>query len=71
VLGAATVISTGLTNNPLFDSFFIPLVLALIGLWMYKQGMFTNVTRWLDKTKANATNAKLERKINQIRNKRG
>ncbi len=34
----ATGAPTGLTNNPFIDSFFLPLVLALGGLWLWKSG---------------------------------
>jgi uncharacterized repeat protein (TIGR01451 family) len=50
VLGASTI-STGLTNNFWLDSFFLPLLLTLIGLWMWKSGMFFGIERWLDKKK--------------------
>ena len=36
----ATTISTGLTNNLLFDSFFLPLMIALLGLWLFRSGIF-------------------------------
>jgi len=47
VLGAS-YISTGLTNNFWVDSFFLPLMLTLLGLWMWKSGMFFGIERWLD-----------------------
>ena len=47
VLGASTI-STGLTNNFWVDSFFLPLLLALIGIWMWRAGMFFGIERWLD-----------------------
>ena len=37
VLGATTV-STGLTNNFLTDSFLLPLLLIIVGLWLYFSG---------------------------------
>jgi fimbrial isopeptide formation D2 family protein len=48
VLGASTV-STGLTNNFFGDSFFLPLLLALIGLWMWKTGIFFGIKKWIVK----------------------
>jgi len=50
VLGASTV-STGLTNNFWVDSFFLPLLIALIVIWMWRMGMFIVIERWLDKRK--------------------
>ena len=47
VLGASTV-STGLTNNFWVDSFFLPLLLTLIGIWMWRTGMFFGIEKWLD-----------------------
>ncbi len=48
VLGASTI-STGLTNNFWVDSFFLPLLLTLIGLWMWRAGMFSGMEKWLGK----------------------
>ena len=48
VLGASTV-STGLTNNFLADSFFLPLLLIIAGLWLYFSGTLYTV---VDKIKA-------------------
>jgi len=50
VLGASTI-STGLTNNFWVDSFILPLILTLIGIWMLKSGMFFGIERWLDSKK--------------------
>jgi len=50
VLGASTI-STGLTNNFWLDSFFLPLLITLIGLWMWKAGMFYGIEKWLDSKK--------------------
>lgn len=36
LLGAATNVSTGLTNNWLIDSFFLPLLLLIAGIWLWK-----------------------------------
>jgi len=41
VLGA-TDIPTGLTNNLWVDSFFLPLVLALLGIWLFNSGLLGN-----------------------------
>ncbi len=61
VLGATSV-PTGLTNNPIVDSFFLPLILALLGVWAYKSG-------WFSKRAELAANAKLQSRIAAIRNK--
>jgi uncharacterized repeat protein (TIGR01451 family) len=47
VLGDTTI-STGLTNNFLTDSFLLPLLVALAGIWMFKAGMFINLEKWFD-----------------------
>jgi len=50
VLGASTV-STGLTNNFWVDSFFLPLLITLIVIWMWRAGMFIGFEKWLDSKK--------------------
>lgn len=47
VLGASAV-STGLTNNFWIDSFILPLIITLIGIWMWRAGMFFGIEKWLD-----------------------
>ena len=47
VLGASTI-STGLTNNFWVDSFFLPLLITLVLIWMWKAGMFFGIEKWLD-----------------------
>jgi len=61
VLGASSV-STGLTNNPLLDSFFIPLVLAIAGVWAFKSGWFGNKHELV-------ANTRLQEKITAIKHK--
>jgi len=48
VLGASTV-STGLTNNFLTDSFFLPLLVIVLGLWFYFSG---EIYIWADRIKS-------------------
>ena len=48
---AATTISTGLTNNFWVDSFFLPLIITLILIWMWRAGMFFGIEKWLDNKK--------------------
>jgi hypothetical protein len=50
VYGASTI-STGLTNNFLADSFFLPLLLILAGLWFYFSGRAYRFADWLKATK--------------------
>src|SRR3989344_5893935 len=70
VLGATTV-STGLTNNLFMDSFFLPLMLALLGIWMIKSGYFSFVEKWMRDRKRAAvsysSNNELETRILSIR----
>jgi hypothetical protein len=49
VLGATTV-STGLTNNPITDSFFLPMLLIILMAWLYFSGRVYKFSDWL-KTK--------------------
>lgn len=69
VLGATTI-STGLTNNLWLDSFIIPLLIALAGIWLYKSGL-VGMPRWLvsrrKKIQGRVAQRRLENKIHQIR----
>jgi hypothetical protein len=38
-VAGVTTVSTGLTNNFLVDSFFLPLMIALAGIWMFRSGI--------------------------------
>ncbi|MGD0577128.1 MAG: hypothetical protein ABSA74_03585, partial [Candidatus Staskawiczbacteria bacterium] len=62
VLGASTV-STGLTNNIWVDSFFLPMLLALMGIWMLKSGMFFPFEKWLDNIKRQRRGYKTEKEL--------
>src|SRR4051812_23288241 len=68
VLGATNV-STGLTNNPMVDSFFIPLVIAIVGVWVYKSGIL-GISEWIDSRKGKhqdyVAGKQLKAKIQQI-----
>jgi len=72
ILAAATTVSTGLTNNFLLDSFFLPLLLALLGIWLFKSGFF-GITDWFDrqtvKHKHYRVAKQLKDKITQIQQK--
>jgi len=59
VLGASTV-STGLTNNFWLDSFFLPLMLILVGFWMWRSGIFFGIWRWLANKKETSKISGLE-----------
>jgi len=50
VAGAAVAIPTGLTNNLFLDSFFLPLVIALIIIWLLRSRIL-QFEEWLDKRK--------------------
>lgn len=58
----ASYISTGLTNNLLVDSFFLPLMLALLGLWMFKSGLF-GFDKWSDSRKIKNASYKAEKEL--------
>jgi uncharacterized repeat protein (TIGR01451 family) len=62
VLGASTV-STGLTNNFWIDSFFLPLLITLICIWMWKSGMFFGIEKWLDNKKKIRRGYKAEKEL--------
>ncbi|MFA6189966.1 MAG: hypothetical protein WC711_00405 [Candidatus Staskawiczbacteria bacterium] len=62
VAGASTV-ATGLTNNFWVDSFLLPLLLTLIGLWMWRAGMFIRIEKWLDSRRKNRRGYKAEKEL--------
>jgi len=62
VLGASTV-STGLTNNFWVDSFFLPLLIALIGIWMLRSGVFFGIEKWFDNRKKIRRGYKAEKEL--------
>jgi len=64
VLGASTV-STGLTNNFWLDSFFLPLIITLIGIWMLRSGMFFGVEKWLDGKKKIRRGYKVQKELSK------
>jgi len=43
----ATTIPTGFTNNFWLDSFILPLTAVLIGVWLWRAGLFFGVEKWL------------------------
>ncbi len=43
----ATTISTGITNNPITDSFLFPILLILLGSYLYFSGKVYNFADWL------------------------
>jgi uncharacterized repeat protein (TIGR01451 family) len=47
VAGAATAVSTGLTNNIFLDSFFLPLIISLLIVWLLKSRII-RFEEWLD-----------------------
>ncbi|MCX6722052.1 MAG: hypothetical protein NTY04_02595, partial [Candidatus Staskawiczbacteria bacterium] len=62
VLGASTV-STGLTNNFWVDSFFLPLLITIIFIWMWRGGIFFGVEKWFDNKKKIARGYKAEKEL--------
>ena len=49
VYGAsATDIETGITNNPVRDSFFLPVFLIILGSWFYFSGSCYKFADWMD-----------------------
>lgn len=72
VAGAATSISTGLTDNLLLDFFLIPFFLSTIAVWLFKP-KFLFAEEWLDGRKRGYQEFKskkiLQSKIAQIRAK--
>jgi hypothetical protein len=62
VYGASSI-STGLTNNFWVDSFLLPLLVVLIGLWMWKSGMFFMVEKWLDNQKKKSRGYKANKEL--------
>jgi uncharacterized repeat protein (TIGR01451 family) len=74
VYGASSI-STGLTNNFFTDSFLLPLIVALTGIWILKSGLLFGIERWIDAKKRARRNYKSSRelssKINQIQKAEG
>jgi len=62
VYGASTI-STGLTNNILFDSFFLPALITLFGIWMWKAGMFFGIEKWLQNKKKSKNACSSEKEL--------
>lgn len=58
-----TNVPTGLTNNFLADSFFLPLALSLLGLWMFRSGIF-GVEKWADTKRNSARNYRAQKELN-------
>jgi hypothetical protein len=46
---SASSVSTGLTNNFFTDSFFLPLLLIITGLWLYFSGEVYVFADWIKK----------------------
>ena len=62
VLGASTV-STGLTNNFWLDSFFLPLLITIVLLWMWKSGFFFSLEKWISDKKSARNNHSSEKEL--------
>jgi hypothetical protein len=63
VYGSPTSTSTGLTNDFLTDSFFLPLIILLMGILMYRLGFFTNIETSLRKKISMHGTIKTQRKL--------
>jgi hypothetical protein len=48
VVQGATDISTGLTNNPVKDSFLLPVMLIILGSWFYFSGNVYRFADWIE-----------------------
>jgi uncharacterized repeat protein (TIGR01451 family) len=59
----ASAVSTGLTNNFWADSFFLPLLITLILIWMWRSGMFFGIEKWILDQKNKNRNHKTEREL--------
>lgn len=51
-VSGATYVPTGITNNPITDSFFLPVFLIVLGSWLYFSGRVYKFSDWV-KTKLN------------------
>jgi uncharacterized repeat protein (TIGR01451 family) len=75
VLGATSVSTGGLTGNFLFDSFLLPLILALLALWAYSSGLLNSfgLVEWVGVKKAKHKDAiakkQLFSKIQEIKDR--
>ena len=63
VYGASTV-ATGLTDNLFVDSFVLPLMVALAGIWMFRSGMFVGVEKWVGSRKRNSREYRVQKALN-------
>ena len=63
VYGASSI-STGLTNNLWLDSFFLPMLAALVGVMMMRSGMFLGIEKWADNNKKKRRVYKAEKELN-------
>ena len=47
LVNGATTVSTGMTNNPITDSFFLPIMLIIAGSWFYFSGNVYKFSDWI------------------------
>jgi uncharacterized repeat protein (TIGR01451 family) len=59
----ASIISTGLTNNLWVDSFFLPLLLTLICIWLWKSGMLFGIEKWINNKSKTHKGYKAEKEL--------
>lgn len=62
VAGVATAVSTGLTNNILFDSFLLPLLATLLIIWLFKSRI-VRFEEWLEARKKEYQTFKSEKML--------
>ncbi|MDP3883256.1 MAG: hypothetical protein Q8Q48_04340 [Candidatus Staskawiczbacteria bacterium] len=48
IVQGAVIIPTGTTNNPVTDSFLLPIALIILGSWFYFSGNIYRFSDWLD-----------------------
>jgi uncharacterized repeat protein (TIGR01451 family) len=59
----ATIVSTGLTNNLWVDSFLLPALAVLLGVWLWKSGMFFGIEKWIENKRKNRKGYKSEKEL--------
>ena len=53
-----------MTNNLWLDSFFLPMLAALVGVMMMRSGMFLGIEKWADNNKKKRRVYKAEKELN-------
>lgn len=66
--GGPTTVPTGLTNNFFLDSFFLPLIIAFLIIWLFKSHII-NFEKWADSKKNEYRSYKARKTLDEIRAK--